>query len=112
MAGGLGGYGGGYSLGHGGGFGFGGGLDAGGVGVGSSVTLLRGGPGFSSAVVGPVFVIRTIHHVDKMHRGGAIVAHSGLGGYGSGLVLAGGLGYGGELGYGSSLKYGGYGLKG
>ncbi|KAL1476167.1 hypothetical protein MTO96_036707 [Rhipicephalus appendiculatus] len=59
----------------------------------------RGGPGFAKAVAGPTFLVSTVHHVNKLHGGGAIVAHSGLGGYGGGY----GLGYGG---------YGGYGIKG
>ncbi|XP_077484320.1 uncharacterized protein LOC144094256 [Amblyomma americanum] len=87
--------------------GYGGGLGVGGVGVGSSVALLNGGPGFSKAVAGPAFLIRTVHHVNKIHGGGAIVAHSGLG---AGGVGYGGLGYGG-LGYGG-LGYGGLGYGG
>ncbi|KAK8781194.1 hypothetical protein V5799_017464 [Amblyomma americanum] len=88
------------------------GLGLGGVGVGSSVALLHSGPGFSKAVAGPAFLVRTVHHVSKVHGGGAIVAHSGLGGAAGlgGLGLATGLGYGG-LGYGG-LGYGGYALKG
>ncbi|KAH7978302.1 hypothetical protein HPB49_005140 [Dermacentor silvarum] len=83
-----------------GGLGYGGaGLGVGGVGVGSSVALLSGGPAFSKAVAGPTFLVRSVHHVNKIHGGGAILAHSGLGG-----------GYGG-LGYGG-LGYGGIGYKG
>ncbi|XP_077555942.1 uncharacterized protein LOC144170187 [Haemaphysalis longicornis] len=108
-AGGLGGYGGGFGAGFGG-LGYGGGL--GGAGVGSSVVLLRGGPGFAKSVAGPAFLVQTVHHVNKVHGGGAIVAHSGLGGVGGGLGYGGGLGVGGGLGYGGGLKYGGYGIKG
>ncbi|XP_037504925.1 acanthoscurrin-1-like [Rhipicephalus sanguineus] len=85
----------------------------GGVGIGSSVALLHGGPAFTKAVAGPSFLVRTVHHVSKVHGGGAVVAHSGLGGgYGVGLggLGYGGLGYGG-LGYGG-LGYGGYGGHG
>lgn len=85
--------GGGIGLGYGG---YGVGYGGGGLGVGSSVVLLRGGPGFAKAVAGPTFLVSTVHHVNKLHGGGAIVAHSGLGGYGAG--------------YG--LGYGGYGIKG
>lgn len=84
---------GGIGLGYGG---YGAGYGGGGLGVGSSVVLLRGGPGFAKAVAGPTFLVSTVHHVNKLHGGGAIVAHSGLGGYGAG--------------YG--LGYGGYGIKG
>ncbi|KAK8781197.1 uncharacterized protein LOC144094245 [Amblyomma americanum] len=121
FAGGLVGYGGlGYGgLGYGGlgygGLGYGGlgygGLGVGGVGVGSSVALLHGGPPFAKAVAGPAFLVRSVHHVNKIHGGGALLAHSGLGaGYGG--LGYGGLGYGG-LGYGG-LGYGGlgYGYKG
>ncbi|XP_054934349.1 uncharacterized protein [Dermacentor andersoni] len=81
----------------------------GGVGVGSSVALLQGGPPFTKAVAGPAFLVRTVHHVSKVHGGGAIVAHSGLGGgVGLGGVGLGGLGYGGHGG----LGYGTYVLKG
>ncbi|KAH7967845.1 hypothetical protein HPB52_002916 [Rhipicephalus sanguineus] len=65
-----------------------------GVGVGSSVALLGGGAaGVGKLVAGPVFLVRTVHHVTKIHNGGAVLAHSGLGG-GSGAVGYGGLGYG------------------
>ncbi|KAL1440810.1 hypothetical protein MTO96_009110 [Rhipicephalus appendiculatus] len=63
----------------------------GGVGIGSSVALLSGGPAFTKAVAGPAFLVRTVHHVSKIHGGGAVVAHSGLGG-GVGLGGLGGLG--------------------
>ncbi|KAK8769954.1 hypothetical protein V5799_013581 [Amblyomma americanum] len=122
MAGGLG-YGG-YGLGYGGGLGYGaglgggglgvGGLGVGGVGVGSSVALLSGGPPFAKAVAGPAFLVRSVHHVNKVSSGGALLAHSGLGGgYGLGYggLGYGGLGYGG-LGYGGGYGYGGYGYKG
>ncbi|XP_077533195.1 uncharacterized protein LOC144145446 isoform X1 [Haemaphysalis longicornis] len=98
---------GGYGVGYGGGLGYGG--YGGGLGVGSSVVLLRGGPGFGKAVAGPSFLVNTVHHVRKVHPGGAIVAHSGLGGVGGGLGY-GGYGLGGYGGYG--LGYGGYGHKG
>ncbi|XP_037268569.2 uncharacterized protein LOC119159843 [Rhipicephalus microplus] len=79
---------GGVGLGYGGGgLGYGGG----GLGVGSSVVLLRGGPGFAKAVAGPTFLVSTVHHVSKVHGGGAIVAHSGLGGYGGGYGLGHGI---------------------
>ncbi|KAL1440812.1 hypothetical protein MTO96_009112 [Rhipicephalus appendiculatus] len=65
-----------------------------GVGVGSSVLLLGGGAaGAGKLVAGPVFLVRTVHHVTKIHNGGALLAHSGLGG-GSGVVGYGGPGYG------------------
>ncbi|XP_070388911.1 chorion class B protein B.L1-like isoform X2 [Dermacentor albipictus] len=92
-------------LGYGGlGGGLGGVGGVGGVGVGSSVALLSGGPAFAKAVAGPAFIVRTVHHVNKVSGGGALVAHSGLGsGYGGGYGGYGG-GYG---GYGGG--YGGYG---
>nr|XP_050028406.1 chorion class B protein L11-like [Dermacentor andersoni] len=94
-----------------GGLGYGGLGYGGGVGVGSSVALLSGGPAFAKAVAGPAFLVRTVHHVNKVSSGGALVAHSGLGsgyrggygGYGGGYGGYGG-GYG---GYGGA--YGGYG---
>ncbi|XP_075557183.1 uncharacterized protein LOC142589566 [Dermacentor variabilis] len=96
LAGGYGGYGAGLG-GLGGGLALGG-ADLGGgagVGVGSSVVLLGGGGhGFTKAVAGPSFLINTVHHVSKVDGGGAIVAHSGLGG------VAGGHGYGGVVGGG------------
>ncbi|XP_075744738.1 uncharacterized protein LOC142803502 [Rhipicephalus microplus] len=88
---------GGYGLGYGGyglGYGLGGGYGA--TGVGSSVAILSGGPAFTKAVAGPAFLVKTVHHVNKLHNGGALIAHSGLGS-----------GYGGYGGYG----YGGYGYK-
>ncbi|XP_077508134.1 uncharacterized protein LOC144119369 [Amblyomma americanum] len=110
---GYGGYGG-YGLGYGGGYGGGYGAGyGGGYGVGSSVALLRGGPGLYKAVPGPVFLVKTIHQVNKLSGGGALVAHSGLGGGGYGIGY-GGLGYGGlggGLGYGG-LGYGGLGYGG
>nr|XP_037268606.1 chorion class B protein L11-like [Rhipicephalus microplus] len=115
--GGYGGYGG-----NGGGLGIGGGLGLGGVGVGSSVALIRGAPGLYKAVPGPAFLVRTIHQVNRLSSGGALVAHSGLGagaygsyvrGYGGGLDGYGSvLGYGGYGGYGGYSGYGGYGYKG
>ncbi|XP_075744739.1 uncharacterized protein LOC142803503 [Rhipicephalus microplus] len=90
---------GGYGLGYGSyglGYGLGGGYGVTGVGVGSSVAILSGGPAFTKAVAGPAFLVKTVHHVNKLHSGGALIAHSGLGS-----------GYGGYGGYG----YGGYGYK-
>ncbi|KAL3198882.1 hypothetical protein MRX96_001462 [Rhipicephalus microplus] len=66
------------------------------------------------AVAGPAFLVRTVHHVNKVSGGGALLAHSGLGGgYGYGGLGYGGLGYGG-LGYGGygGYGYGGYSYKG
>ncbi|KAK8772664.1 hypothetical protein V5799_024093 [Amblyomma americanum] len=72
------------------------------VGLGSSVTLLSGGPAFSKTVAGPAFLVKSVHHVNRLSGGGALHAHSSLGG---GLGYSyGGYGYG---GYGHS----GYGLK-
>ncbi|KAL1445622.1 hypothetical protein MTO96_029134 [Rhipicephalus appendiculatus] len=65
--------GGGYGLGYGGG--------VGGVGLGGSVVLLNGGHGgYGKVVAGPSFLVKTVHHVNKISGGGAVVAHSGLGG--------------------------------
>ncbi|XP_077508080.1 uncharacterized protein LOC144119292 [Amblyomma americanum] len=81
---------GGYGLGYGGGYGVGYGVS--GVGVGSSVALLRGGPTFTKVVAGPAFLVRSVHHVNKLHGGGGIPANSGLGG-GYGNLGHGGYGY-------------------
>ncbi|KAL3177106.1 hypothetical protein MRX96_009808 [Rhipicephalus microplus] len=99
-----GGYGGGAGLAGLGGGGLGGGA---GVGVGSSVVLLGGGgAGYTKSVAGPSFLVNTVHHVSKVDGGGAVVAHSGLGGAGGGF---GGLGAG---GYGGGLLVGGADLGG
>ncbi|CAN8024656.1 unnamed protein product [Ixodes persulcatus] len=108
-AGGLGGFGGYYGGSYGGGYG--GGYGLGGVGLGSSVVLLSGGgAGYSKAVAGPAFLVKTVHHVSKLHGGGGILGYSGLGGgYGGGYGGGFGGGYGG--GYGG-FGYGGYGGHG
>ncbi|KAK8781198.1 hypothetical protein V5799_017462 [Amblyomma americanum] len=50
-------------------------------GVGNSVLLLSGSPGGAKkGVTSPLFVVSTVHHVTKLHEGGVILAHSGLGG--------------------------------
>lgn len=80
MAGGFGGYGGGFGGygGYGGGFG---GLD--------------GGHGYVKTVPGPSFLVKTVHHVNKLNRGAHLVG----GQYGHG-------GYGG--GYGGGFSFGGF----
>ncbi|XP_070385453.1 neuropeptide-like protein 29 [Dermacentor albipictus] len=76
IAGGFGGYGGGFG-GYGGGFG---GLD--------------GGYGYHKTVPGPSFLVKTVHHVNKLNRGAHLVGGQyGHGGYGGGY--GGGFGFGG-----------------
>ncbi|XP_049520945.1 acanthoscurrin-1-like [Dermacentor silvarum] len=102
---------GGYDFGFNDAYGFGYGVS--GVGIGSSVALLRGGPGLFKAVEGPAFLVKTVHHVNKMHGGGALLAHSGLGGgYGFGYRGYGYEGFGFDDGFGYGGGYGfGYGVK-
>ncbi|XP_075732625.1 uncharacterized protein LOC142775167 [Rhipicephalus microplus] len=79
--------------------GYGGGVS---TGVGGSVVVLNsGGHGHGKVVLGPSFLVKTVHHVNKVSSGGALVAHSGLsgtngnGGYGNGGYGNGGYGNGG-----------------
>ncbi|EEC06024.1 secreted GGY protein, putative [Ixodes scapularis] len=79
LAGGFkGGYGGGFGGGFGGGYG--------------------GGHGYARSLPGPSFLVKSVHHVSGLSRGGNLVgAH--LGGFGGGGFGGGGLG-----GYGLGLK--------
>ncbi|XP_077557110.1 uncharacterized protein LOC144171587 [Haemaphysalis longicornis] len=88
LAGGLGGYGGGFGGGFGGGYGGGHGL------------------GYTKTVPGPSFIVKTVHHVNRLSQGAHLVGGQhggGGGGYGGGF----GGGYGGFGGH-----YGGIGWKG
>ncbi|XP_064483366.1 holotricin-3-like [Ornithodoros turicata] len=96
----MGGFAGGLGGGHGGGHGGGGvllkGRFSGGFGGG-----LGGGHGFHSvqALQGPTYLVKTVHHVHKLHGGGGhLGGHGGSfgGGFGSGhkVVFLGGHGHG------------------
>ncbi|KAL3230340.1 hypothetical protein MRX96_023395 [Rhipicephalus microplus] len=76
----------------GGGFGsFGGGGFGGGFGGGGKI------------VAGPSYLVKTIHHINKLHSGGQLIGYSGVGfggGHGGGFGGGFGGGYGGGFGGG------------
>ncbi|KAK8772734.1 hypothetical protein V5799_024022 [Amblyomma americanum] len=50
--------------------------------------------GYHKTVPGPSFLVKTVHHVNKLHQGAHLVGgHYGHGGYGGGF--GGGFGFGG-----------------
>ncbi|XP_077555919.1 uncharacterized protein LOC144170174 [Haemaphysalis longicornis] len=58
------------------------------------------GHGYHKTVPGPSFLVKTVHHVHKLHHGGALFGHAshGHGGYGGGhggvFLVKGGYGHG------------------
>ncbi|XP_077484331.1 uncharacterized protein LOC144094267 [Amblyomma americanum] len=61
------------------------------------------GHGYHKTVPGPSFLVKTVHHVHKLHHGGALFGHAHHG-YGGGHG-----GFGGGHGGGVFLLKGGYG---
>ncbi|KAH7981908.1 uncharacterized protein LOC119389979 [Rhipicephalus sanguineus] len=63
-------------------------------GYGGGFGGFEGGHGYHKTVPGPSFLVKTVHHVNKLHRGAHLVGgHHGHGGYGGGY--GGGFGFGG-----------------
>ncbi|EEC12747.1 secreted protein, putative [Ixodes scapularis] len=44
----------------------------------------HGGGHYVKTVPGPSYLVKTIHHVHKLHGGGHILGHAGYGGHGGG----------------------------